>query len=371
VEKSVMPFSKFRETYRCTLAQAIDIVKQRSGKKHVFVGVDEFARVFAEDSQNLKLMMSDVGRILDDIFTGTRVNFLFSSLATVPLKELGSASERSFQVMKFWFLQQCLHSNLFKEYNLKQLESVEKLFDGSDLLDADGTGQELVKMAGGHPRTLEVIHTLLTEEKQKKLPAKLSFSELLHQVMQAMGKSNITWKDAKSLVGSAICRIPVSETQRILTHVHSDEETGLTVDEARRNGYCSYLVKAYTAKKFVGFVPVLTPIQLLHYFKEANARMGLIFQDAIHSSTNQADFGGRPFEYFHSLFDAYSRMSWRTDALSRPHSVLIRDFYKRNFDATVGGNIRNDDIPLYDNYVYYKTPDNFLDFFVPSDEFNG
>lgn len=95
-----MSFSTFRDTYGCTLAHAIDIVKQNSRKKHVFIGVDEFARVFSEDPENLKLMMFDVGQLLDNLFSDTRINFIFSSLATVPLDELGSASERTFQVLK-------------------------------------------------------------------------------------------------------------------------------------------------------------------------------------------------------------------------------------------------------------------------------
>lgn len=253
-----------------------------------------------------------------------------------------------------------------KEYNLKQLQSVELLFDGVDLRGADGAGQELVKMAGGHPRTLEIIHSLLVQEGKKQQVEKMHFSELLSVVLERIRHTNVKWEDAKSLVASAICRIPVSRTQSILTQFRSGKKIVSTVDEVRRNGYCPYLVKAFAGGKYVGVVPVLTPIQLLCYFKEANPKMGDRLQYSIHSSADQADFCGRPFELFHSLFDAYSRMSWRTEALLRPPSVSIRDFYTRNFDAKEEEMDTKDVIPIYDKYTFKWVSANFLDFFIAS-----
>lgn len=103
-KKRRITFSEFRTTYSCTLEDAIKIIREISAKKHVFVVVDEFARVFKEkangdiDFGQVADMMQDVSAISD--FIGeNRVNFLFSSVASVPLHQLASRSVRAFQVI--------------------------------------------------------------------------------------------------------------------------------------------------------------------------------------------------------------------------------------------------------------------------------
>ena len=242
---------------------------------------------------------------------------------------------------------------------MKHLESIGQLFQGLDLREADCAGEDLVNMAGGHPRTLQYVHGLLVEERRKKDSEKRRFAELLDKLMdKCRSQSNSYWIVGKQLLGAAICSVPVRPEQRILAM--SDNSGLLTVDQVRENGYCTYLLEHGGAK----VIPVLTPLQVVGYFDQFSSSMAAAFKATLHPSSDQSLFCGKPFEYFHSHFDAYSRMLWVDSHLKRPNTVSIRQFYSRNFDASYLD--ESNDIHLYDEYYLKAVSVTFLEFFVHS-----
>ena len=100
VSKS-LSFYSFRDTCRCTLENSLNIIREYSGKKHVFVTVDEFTRVIPEDAapksaRALQTLLVPVFSLIDE-FEGNRTNFVFSSLASSPLRDIKQGSGRESQ----------------------------------------------------------------------------------------------------------------------------------------------------------------------------------------------------------------------------------------------------------------------------------
>lgn len=83
---------------RCNLRDALDIIREASGKQHVFVALDEFFRIgdhSVPNEKDLLHFMATVTPVLDDRGT-RRTNFVCSSLASVPLDNLEVFSGRKY-----------------------------------------------------------------------------------------------------------------------------------------------------------------------------------------------------------------------------------------------------------------------------------
>jgi hypothetical protein len=82
-------FLDFKSRVRCTLANAIKMVREASKKNHVCISVDEIWRVAMEGTVGGRIMspLQELIKSLVPFLDGVgeyRVNFVFSSLATVP-----------------------------------------------------------------------------------------------------------------------------------------------------------------------------------------------------------------------------------------------------------------------------------------------
>ncbi len=95
-----MDFVSFQRLCRCSLSDAINMVRKDSGKEHAFIAVDEIARVDTEirgstDAHWAPFRQLVTGMtILSDRTRGNRVNFLSSSLESYPIGFLGVAGGR-------------------------------------------------------------------------------------------------------------------------------------------------------------------------------------------------------------------------------------------------------------------------------------
>lgn len=245
---------------------------------------------------------------------------------------------------------------------MKPLKSIEVLFQGIHLRDADGAGEDWVNLAGGHPRTLENVHELLVEEKCKKDLEKLRFKELLNKLVdKCYSPMTAYWALGRQLLGAAICSVPVDPLRPILALSHNQNSDVLTVDQVRENGYCPYLLEQGGDH----VIPVLTPLQVVRYFDQLSRMMAVSFKAALQSRSDQPQFCGKHFEYFHSHSDIYSRMFWVGTDLQRPEAVSIRQFYSRNYNYVYSD--ERDVIPLHDLYHLKLVSVNFLQYFVSSE----
>lgn len=96
-----MTFDKFNETCRCTLENAIDIVLKHARKKHAFLIVDEVNRLALTQSAHspFQEVMAKIGQLIDGN-QEPRINFVCSSLASIPLIDYETFSGRKYQVRK-------------------------------------------------------------------------------------------------------------------------------------------------------------------------------------------------------------------------------------------------------------------------------
>jgi hypothetical protein len=95
VQEQQLSFSQFQERCRCTLENAIEIVRKHSGKSHVVVAIDEVNRIPSKTL--LREFMSVVTPLMDS--TGDhRVQFVFTSLTSGPLRDFETWSGRKHQV---------------------------------------------------------------------------------------------------------------------------------------------------------------------------------------------------------------------------------------------------------------------------------
>jgi hypothetical protein len=89
------------------------MIREHSGKDHVFVAVDEFTRVTdpSHTPEKQQAILKDFANTftseLDNIVGEKRVNFVFTSLASIPLGKIEIASGRRCQVglslrLKHW-----------------------------------------------------------------------------------------------------------------------------------------------------------------------------------------------------------------------------------------------------------------------------
>lgn len=86
-----MGLEEFQQSFRCSLYNAIDMVQKASGKRHAFIAVDEVTKVCFDSSDPMTFnyepfqwLANEVTQHMD-VLEGNRVNFVFSSLASIPL----------------------------------------------------------------------------------------------------------------------------------------------------------------------------------------------------------------------------------------------------------------------------------------------
>lgn len=104
VDRSKLLFTEFRNMCRCSLENALNIIREASKKTHVCIAVDEFTRISAKSSGNvgeespLQTLIADITPLLDRP-PGGRLNVVFSSLAHIPLQALLSFNGRVYEVI--------------------------------------------------------------------------------------------------------------------------------------------------------------------------------------------------------------------------------------------------------------------------------
>ena len=100
MQSGKMDFVSFQRYCRCSLSDAIAMVRKDSGKEHAFIAVDEVARVDKEIWGSTDVFWAPFRQlvtgmtILSDRTQGNRVNFVSSSLESYPIRELGVAGGR-------------------------------------------------------------------------------------------------------------------------------------------------------------------------------------------------------------------------------------------------------------------------------------
>lgn len=93
---------KFNAICRCTLENAIGIIVKHSRKKHAFLILDEVNRLSNERSAEnpsspFHILMARISGLIDKA-KEPRVNFLCSSLASIPIRDMETLSGRRYQV---------------------------------------------------------------------------------------------------------------------------------------------------------------------------------------------------------------------------------------------------------------------------------
>ena len=99
-------FQEFSAAVQCSLPDALNIIRKASGKKHVFIALDELNRIKSDSSSgtdDLLYFMAKITPSLDHIGTEERTNFICSSLASIPLRILETASGRKFKASSLLF----------------------------------------------------------------------------------------------------------------------------------------------------------------------------------------------------------------------------------------------------------------------------
>jgi hypothetical protein len=231
---------------------------------------------------------------------------------------------------------------------LDPLVSIDKLFVGMLLSDS---GKALVKMAGGHPGTLRLVKDVLKQNpKEDDLPK-------LIRLVGVMAKNwFVPYYDALPLLRSAVCSVPVQRTQKIMS--------SLTTDDVRSSGYCSYL---HVISEPSRLIPVLTPFQLVHYFKDFDDVLGDKFRDSFRARKDQYFFGGLNFEWFHSTFECFRRMLWSDKSLGRVEYTTMRQLYQMG--GVFADEFEDSDVRVFDTYALEEVhPLKFTPYFVSNGE---
>jgi hypothetical protein len=242
-----------------------------------------------------------------------------------------------------------------QQYPLPQLKSIDALFKEMDL---SPIGQDLVKVAGGHPKTLEVVWKVLVRYQSQ------NFNDLLDLVLAESRHSVLGLTVARGLVASAICSICVERTQNILTLADGRK---YTTDETRAFGFCAYLDVVSEPSRII---PVLTPFQVIRYFMALNTILGKRFGSSFQSRKEHVLFGGLQFEIFHAAFECFYRMLWSDNkTLTRSGTATIRELYERV--ALFSSKFDDAEISLEDESLFYEAPYVFYEYFVENGNLRG
>lgn len=224
---------------------------------------------------------------------------------------------------------------MHQEFALEQLVSVDKLFKNTTLTD---NGKALVKIAGGHSRTLQNVKTVLEKNSQEdRLP------ELLTLLDREQNKSLDNLEDAKPLLRSSVTGTPVSRRQPLVNY----GGVTLTTDEVRAHGFCAFL---RVIDEPFRMIPVITPYRLSKYFQKMNEVLGNQFRDSFCSRSDQHNFGGIDFGKFHSSFECFRRMLWTDASLGRVKTASIKDVYQTG-ETLFSKDFQNTLIRLPETYV--------------------
>ena len=242
---------------------------------------------------------------------------------------------------------------MLQEYPLPQLKSVEELFEDMNLTPI---GHDLLKVAGGHPKTLEVVRDVLINNTSQ------NFSDLLKKVWDKSRTSILGIDHGRKLLASAICSIYVTITTPIVTE---DDGLQLTTDGARAAGYCAYLKVLRNSSRVI---PVLTPFQVIEYFTALDDTLGHHFMSSFRSRNEQALFGGLQFEIFHATFECFYRMLWSDEVLVRCQTAKIRELYEA---AEFSPQFDDAEISLPDKIFFFEAPETCLDYFVENNRLTG
>lgn len=243
-----------------------------------------------------------------------------------------------------------------QEYALQQIVSVDKLFANMALTD---NGKALIKIAGGHCRTLENVQRVLENNPQEdRLP------ELLTLLGEEQKVSMTDLETAKPVLRSTISGIAVG-LRRIIMVAGS---SSYSADALRAYGYCSFL---HSTKDYEMVIPALTPYQLVLYFSSLDAVLGEQFRDSFRSRKDQCNFGGIVFEKFHVAFECFRRMLFANEKLERLTSSSIRQFYGKD-DACFSSDFDECSMSLHDKYIFEDVPQSkFTRHFVSSGFLTG
>ncbi len=238
--------------------------------------------------------------------------------------------------------------------------SIDKLFRD---IDVSGPGRDLIGIAGGHPRTLESVRdVVLANRNGPDYMERARFKELFMNVINK-NKGSRLGNDGKTLVAAAICSRSVGRGVKIMSAAGS---AMLSADDARRKGYCSYLVNTNSPERFT---PVLTPFQMIIYFVTLEDTKGFALLDSLRSQNEQSSFTGQPFETFHAVFECFYRGLWVDSKLERPDTILIRSLYGTG--ATFSSQFSNSSVTLHGDYYYDMTMSTFVEYFISKNRLAG
>lgn len=225
-------------------------------------------------------------------------------------------------------------------------------------MDLNPIGQDLVKIAGGHPKTLEVVRSVLVGYPSR------NFSDLLNLVLNESRHNVLGLNVARGLVASAICSICVERTQKIVTLTHGQT---CTTDETRAYGLSAYLDVVLEPFEII---PVLTPIQVIQYFMALDKELGKCFGSSFQSRKEHMFFGGLQFDMFHAAFECFYRMLWPDKkTLTRTGTATIRELYGRF--AQFSSELDDTEISLEDQSLFYEAPADFYECFVENGNLKG
>ena len=229
-----------------------------------------------------------------------------------------------------------------------QLVNVKELFKSMDLTD---NGKALVKIAGGHARTLENIRNVISKHGSSE-----SLPRLLQEVNKIQKQSLAPLSVVKPMLSAAVNMVPVQRNKELLP--------GLTTDDVRSSGYCAYLHVITDPDELI---PVLTPFQIIHYFRSLDPRLAGKFRDSFIARKDQYFFGGLNFEWFHSTFECFRRMLWSDKSLGRVEYTTMRQLYQ--LGGVFADEFEDTRVRLFDAYALEEGhPIKFTPYFVSNGE---
>lgn len=214
--------------------------------------------------------------------------------------------------------------------------------------------KDLIKMSGGHARTLSSVKKQMTRPSSQNV----DFDELIDAI--AIEAKLVTSDLGKQLVGSAVCSARIVQDQTLIVR-----HTEMKVDAIRENGFCFYLKPVEDRRVIL----VLSPFQLFIFFINMDNRLGRMFQNSVVARDSQLSFGGQSFEGFHGAFECFQRMLWLVWDLSHATQVSIRSLYERA--AVFSVVFKDQKLPLFDRYEPKRLNENFSSFFIADGQING
>jgi hypothetical protein len=97
-----MRYPAFRKKCSCTLENALDILREDSKRKHIFIAVDDFTRIGYLVETSSERLLEDftvqIAESIDSSMADRRVNVVLTSPSSVPRMNLERVTGRKFVV---------------------------------------------------------------------------------------------------------------------------------------------------------------------------------------------------------------------------------------------------------------------------------